>query len=213
MVIRCIFILFLISPGLFCSVDSLEITSSEAIVTQDNDIYGDLKIRISGEEWTDSSVSANVGARIDFKINVETETDYEVIAIKVELPVVNNNPMFNFIIGSVDPKPDVLSGEGLWMANDTAVVWAWFTTESFWSKEMTFSAYVDKIGSDNIDLTVIASKKNDVNYDDAYDSISFSAEKSKISYRTPYFLKIFEKFISYFPIHKVFKCLTSFWVA
>lgn len=176
-----------------CSI-SLENTISAQSNIQNYDLDADLKIRITGGDWTDESFSSEVGETINFKINVQTETDYEVIAIKIELPESNNKPMFTYTIGSVNPKPSLLNGEGVWLANDTDVVWAWFNTEESWSKEMTFSAKIDKGGSDSIDLKVIASKKNDNNCDEAFDSINCNVEKSKLKSRikNPFF--IFRKY-------------------
>jgi hypothetical protein len=87
--------------------------------------------------------------------------------------------MFNYIIGSINPIPNILAWEGIWLANNSQVIWAWFNTNSHWSEEMTFFAKIDKHGPGNINLTVIASKVNDDSYDEAYDSIQITAEKSK----------------------------------
>lgn len=162
---------------------SAENNVSTQLITQNINLEADLKIRIAGGDWIDGSFSSEVGKILDFKINVQTETDYEIIAVKVELPESNNQPMFNYIIGSVDPKPTILDGGGMWLANDTDVVWAWFNTEESWSKEMTFSAKINKGGSGDIDLAVIASKKNDDSCDEAFDSIHCNIEKSRFSYK------------------------------
>jgi hypothetical protein len=88
-----------------------------------------------------------------------------------------------------------LDGEGVWLANDTDVVWAWFNTEEHWSKEMTFSAKINKGGSGNIDLEVIASKKNDNNCDEAFDSIHCNIEKSRVLWKIENSILIFRKHV------------------
>ena len=152
---------------------------NNANIIQTSNLEVDLKIRKTGEDWTDESISAKVQTTLEFKITVETETEYEVIGIQVELPIINSNPMFMYILGSVNPKPDILNGEGIWLANNTHIIWAWFNTDSNWQKEMTFYAKIDKHGSSSVDLTVVASKRNNAGYDDAYDSIHLTAEKNK----------------------------------
>ena len=159
-----------------------------------NNLKADLKIRKTGEDWTDESISAKVGDTLEFKITVETETEYEIIGIQVELPIINNKPMFIYRIGSINPKPDILKGEGIWLANNTHIIWAWFNTEPYWSEEMTFYAKIDKAGSGSIDLTVVASKKNNYGYDDDFDSIQITAEKNKPTYKLKNAIKKFGKY-------------------
>lgn len=192
------------------SINQSKICKTNSPTNLENTIYADLKIQVNNGDWSDQSISTKVGDTLNFKIDVQTETDYEVIAIKIELPMINNQPMFLFTLGTVNPKPDFFEGEGLWFANNTVVGWAWFDTEETWSKTMTFSAEINKPGFGNIDLTVVASKENDNSYDEAYDSISFSAEKDKYlhnlksDFKNPIsFLLDFFKFINMCITHRL----------
>jgi len=203
MVVGCIGLLLLINisitPISGLTLKSIKAQKPESFMPEKtniiltNNLKADLKIRKTGEDWTDESISAKVGNTLEFKITVETETEYEIIGIQVELPIISNKPMFIYIIGSINPKPDILKGEGIWLANNTHIIWAWFNTEPYWSEEMTFYAKIDKQGSGSIDLTVVASKTNNNSYDDAYDSIQITAEKNKPTYKLKNAIKKFGK--------------------
>jgi len=164
-----------------------------------NDLEADLKIRKLGGNWADESITANVGTILEFKINVKTNRDYLTVGILVKLPLIDNTPMFNYVEGSSWPKPIFPIGE--WAANDTDVNWAWFMVDSSWSKEMTFKAKIKKSGSRFVDLTVIAVKDMNGNYDEVYDSVSVTAEKFR-SVRIPHLL--------YQKIWKTFQTITSY---
>jgi len=117
---------------------------------------------------------------LEFKILVETNREYDAIAIRVKLPSVNNNPMFKYDwgilgLGSSEPKPIFPIGE--WTANDTDVCWAWFNVESSWSKTMTFKAKIAKSATKSIELTVYAIKNIHGDYDESHDSISVTGKK------------------------------------
>lgn len=152
----------------------------KANVILTSDLEADLKIRKPGGDWVDEGITANVGTILEFKIAVETNRDYVLVGILVKLPLIDNSPMFNYIEGSSWPKPIFPIGE--WAANDTDVNWAWFLVDSSWSKEMTFKAKIKKTGSNSVDLTVIALKDINGNYDEVYDSTYVTAKKDRSFY-------------------------------
>ena len=183
---------FLILNILFTTVSGLTLESfktqkSEKSMYEDidlflkNNITVDLKIRESGGNWVDDSLTTKVKTEIDFKITVETSREYFAIAILVKLPLIDNNPLFSYDwgtlgLGSSEPKPVFPIGE--WTANNTDVSWAWFLVDSGWSKEMTFQATVVKTGSKTIELKVIGVKDIiEGNIDDAYDLVSITSKK------------------------------------
>jgi len=178
-----IFVLFIILTFSIIPAISLSKTVSNNKLIQNNkDLLVDFKIRNEGEDWINDDLKFDVGTTLEFKVNVEAQRDYEVIAILVTLPTVSKSPMFDYDwgllgLGSSEPKPIFPIGE--WSANDTDVCWAWFIVDSNWEKEMSFKAKIVKSGSKSINLRVIAVKDIIGNYDEINDSISITADKSK----------------------------------
>jgi len=145
-----------------------------------SDLEADLKIRKPGGDWEDQSIIASVGLILDFKITVETNRDYVLVGILVKLPLIDNTPMFNYIEWSSWPMPIFPIGE--WAANDTDVSWAWFIVGPSWEKEMTFKAKIIKTGSSSVELTVIALKDVNGDYDKVTDNTYITAEKNKYTH-------------------------------
>ena len=164
-----------------------------------NDLVSDLRIRESNGIWVDDSINTNVNTMLDFKITVNTNREYLVVAVLVKLPMIDKNPMFiydwgAFGLGSSEPKPIFPIGE--WTANNTDVCWAWLLVDSSWSKEMTFKATITKPGTKPIELIVYGIKDIEGNFDESYDSISVTSKKEKSSViikNRQYFIMILEK--------------------
>lgn len=186
-----VILLFLIVSLSITSVNGLKLTNRLTQNSEKNgnektndilsdNLLADLKIRESGGDWVDDSITTNVKTKLDFKITVETSREYMVVAILVKLPSIDKNPMFSYDwgtlgLGSSEPKPIFPIGE--WTANNTDVIWAWYLVDSSWSKEMTFQATAVKTGSGTIKLSVIGVKDLMGNYDEVYDSVSVTSKK------------------------------------
>jgi hypothetical protein len=140
----------------------------------------DLKIKTTGGDWTDSSIKANVGQEIEFKVTVEISRSYFWLGVLVELPTVDDESMFQYITGSVSPKP--ILPVGVWRANDEEVAWSWFEVSSGWSKTMTFKATIKKGGSKTINLLVAGdySSNGQILEDEASDSVDITVDKSRV---------------------------------
>ena len=162
----------------------LDKCKSQIDTFEKNNLNIDLKIKGPEEGWLDDSLSTEVNKKIEFKINVETNREYKAVAILVKLPLVGNNPMFNYDwgllgLGSSKPKPSLANPNcfGDWTANDTDVCWAWLLVDNGWSEEMTFQAITKKTSTKTIELKVYGVKDIHGNIDEAYDSISITVKK------------------------------------
>lgn len=119
-------------------------SESDSIVT------ADLKIKPPSGDWADNSITGDVGDTIEFQVNLELSRPYIWFGAVVELPKVNDEPMFRNI-RSISPKP--IFPFGSWRVSDTEVGWSWFgINESSWSKTPTFKATINKKGSQTINL-------------------------------------------------------------
>jgi hypothetical protein len=162
----------------------LKISDKNTVSNNNSELFANLYVRETGGTWEDGAFSVDVGTMLEFKVTVETQRDYVVIAILVTLPVNGNYPVFNYDwgllgLGSSEPKPIFPIGE--WSASNTEVTWAWFIVDTSWSKEMTFNAKIVRSGSNSVDLKVVAVKDVQGNYDECLDSISITGERSRIT--------------------------------
>jgi len=199
-----VFIFFLIIILFSSSVNCVSIDNIKYIKSNEEEnklnfsnINSNIKIRNVGGEWTDS-LNTKTGSIVEIKIDADIEIDYKVIAILIELPEIDESPMFSYIEGTASPKPIFPIGD--WQANDTQITWSWYLVSSAWSKEMSFKAIVQKSGSKSIDLTVIAVKDMNGNYDEIHDSVDIIVERSRPRFFQNFgihldFLKIFNRLL------------------
>jgi hypothetical protein len=154
--------------------DSLKcITIALDNVNKGDDLSSDLKIKKADGSWEDHHVTANVGSILEFKIIVNSSKEYPGVLILIELPTINDNPMFNYINDSASPIPGLL--EGHFEASDTEIIWIWYLINEFWSKEMTFKAKIVQSGMSTVKLTVLGLIDID-HYDYANDSVEVTGK-------------------------------------
>jgi len=150
------------------------IASSTNIEVSSNGIVkADLKVRVAGGDWKDSSINAQVGQTLEFKITVEISRSYIWFGILVDLPEVNNNPMLKYKIGSASPLPlDV---------NDEEIKWSWINIDSPWNKETSFKVKIERGGSKTVNLLVGGTYNSNgkIMEDEKSDSVDITVEKGK----------------------------------
>lgn len=143
-------------------------------------INADLKIKTPDGEWVDDSVELNVGDTVEFSITAQVSRNYFWFGMLVELPTVNNQPMFEVDFDSVSDKP--VLPFGTWRGSNKELAWSWFEVSSSWSKTVSFEATVKKSGSLNINLIVGGDyvENSQIKEDSGSDSIDVSSKgKSK----------------------------------
>lgn len=130
-------------------------------ITQSNSLLVDLKVRKTGTKWEDESFTATINDELELKIEIESTLDdgHQGVSVAVLLPVVNGEPMFNFVKGSASPGlPNLL------IKSDEAMIWWYFSIEET-SKIMTFRAVLKESGTKSIDLYVDSAVPEDSNND------------------------------------------------
>lgn len=137
-------------------------------------VTADLKVRSLGGSWSDSGIKAEVGETLEFKITVEISRSYTWIGVLVELPTVNNKPMFEYKVGSASTIP--------WDKNSEEIKWMWLSVGSSWSKEITFKEKVLRGGgTKTINLIVggIYGSGGETEEDEKSDSVDVTVENGR----------------------------------
>ena len=120
-------------------------------------LAADLKIRKQNPDgswgnWQDNSITATVGTKLEFKIDVSSTLSHRYLGVFVTvfLPEINGSPMFTYIAGSASDPFNLLE------ANDKEVVWSYVAVHLASPKEMTFKAKIVKPGSKSVNSTVFS---------------------------------------------------------
>jgi hypothetical protein len=113
-----------------------------------DDLEADLKIRTVGGEWIDGSLSADVGAKLEFSIRISSllSTGHEGVFVVVLLPKIDEDPMFTYSVGSSSDPPI--------HADNEVLIWIYTELASNSPKELMFQARIAKSGTGRVDLTV-----------------------------------------------------------
>lgn len=161
------------APSIFRK--NLFLNEKTEILNDDANLTGDLKIRTSGGSWQDNSLTADVGTTLEFKIDSSANRDYTLFTVVIGLPIINEEPMFDYIELSAGPIPGPL--KGFFEASDTDVIWVWYMIETSWSEEMTFKAKIKKPGTGTVNLYVVGIIDLDEGfYDDVTDAVQVTGE-------------------------------------
>jgi hypothetical protein len=121
--------------------------------TQSSDLINcDLKIRKSGGNWQDTSISAKKGETLEFKAIFTLNKDYKELIISFLLSD-EDTKIFNYVELSASPVPNL--DEGFVIGMNDAVLWIWKNVNSDWDKEMTFKVKIKEKGKINVLLNVI----------------------------------------------------------
>jgi len=200
-IIIVLFITLILSNSFVFSVNGINISKNNKEESS-NGLTVDFYIQKSDGSGHYNTIDVKTEDLLEFKINVKSSVDYITVAVFIELPLVNNNPMFEYDwgllgLGSSDPKP-IGFPIGEWTANNTNVSWAWFFVASSWSKDMSFKAMVKKTGSEYVKIKVYGMKDVDGKDDEFFDEIKVNSKKNNkpvfldyISCRKP-FLPLFK---------------------
>jgi len=125
------------------------------------DIECDIKAKTtSSSSWQDSSVTAAVNTKVDFKIEM-TAPNADII-VAVLLPYVNDEPLLDYVILSGSEIPII--------AGDSTIIWGF--TAGHAPSTITYQCKVKKTGTGTVELAV-ADIENEV---DDEDSISVTGK-------------------------------------
>lgn len=177
--IKIFFVLLFLITLLSGSLKGISIINS----VEENSFFSEsidveFKVKKPGSNWEDESLTADVDAVLDFKIEVQTHRRYEGVGIYVTLPTVGGSNMFEYVSDSSSPKP--VLPFGIWDADNSSVMWFWFKTGSSWFKEASFKAYIRKEETKDVDVKVtgvISFDPDDPLFDEAFDSVEVTGEE------------------------------------
>jgi len=197
------FVIFVLLGSFIFPVSGMTFIKNNNVETDSSNVLTvDFYIQKSDGSGHYDKIDVKTEELLEFKINVKSSRDYLTVAVFIELPLVNDDPMFEYDwgllgLGSSDPKP-IGFPLGEWTANDTDVSWAWFLVSPSWSKDMSFKAKVKKTGSEYVNLKVYGMKDTNGNDDEFFDEIRINSKKNNkpvflnyFSCRKP-FLSLFE---------------------
>lgn len=118
------------------------------------DVEGDLKAKTPTGEWQDISVTASVGTKLDFKIDMTVEN--AAILVFILLPYIDGSAMFNYVLGSGSSIP--------FFIDDSVVIWGF--TAGHAPSTITFKAKIKKTGTADVGLSVV-DKDNEITDEDS----------------------------------------------
>jgi len=152
-----IFIVISVSPA--ASINITKISNDNSLFNSSNDVNGDIKARTSGGSWQDSSLTADTGSQIEFKLEISSPGGG--ILITVVFPTINDESMFNYVIGSASHIP--FHNDGV------SIMWG-FASDT--PDTIVFKAKVVKKGTGDVQ-SIVCDIPND-EYDD--DSIRITGQ-------------------------------------
>jgi len=142
-----------------------------------SEITGNIQIREVGGSWTDSSLTADVGKAIEFKISSYISREYVLYTIIISLPKNGDEEVFDYMELSASPIPSPL--KGMFDASNTDVIWIWYQVDSSWDKDLTFKAYLRESGTYDISLSIVGIYDLDSGeYDEFSDNIQIIGQGS-----------------------------------
>lgn len=170
------FIILMMSSGIASNEDNdnfptnnkIHINTKEIIANQfDDNIWEEMYVR----EYPDGDfvwdLYVDIGTEVQFDIQIQSELilGHDFVFSVVQLPLINNEPMFDYVEGSAWWPLTYLLG-----ASDTEVLWCFPHVGFLIVKTMRFNAIVNKPGSPNVDLTIF-SLIPDTTEDPSYDHV------------------------------------------
>jgi hypothetical protein len=106
-----------------------------------SDISGDIKARIPGSDWQDTSLTADTGTKLNFKIDITSSGGGIVVAVLI--PYINEEPMLSYVLGSSSNIP--------FFIDETAVMWGFSGGAP---AQLTFDLKVLKSGYGDVQSSV-----------------------------------------------------------
>jgi hypothetical protein len=116
------------------------------MVSYQNNISFDLKIREENGEWKDENLTAYIGSVIEFEIKIDTNRGYPLLTAILKLPSTNDGPMFDYIENSEDSSRPT----SIFEASDEEVVFIWLPYLFLKPITCTFEARIQEIAYGNI---------------------------------------------------------------
>ena len=106
-----------------------------------NAINIDIQARISGGEWQDSTLTADNGEEVEFKLNLVSSGGG--ILVVFLYPMINDEPMIEYKLLSASPAPEIV--------DDTFLMWGFVSSAP---SQITFKANLKKSGTANAESSI-----------------------------------------------------------
>ncbi len=125
--------------------------------------------------WVSNSITADIQTELEFSLSVSTTRmfGYEFVFVTINLPDINNIPMFSYVEDSASDPINLL------FADDYELVWIYAHIGPLTPRELTFRAIVEQVDIELVNLTVFALNP-DTTEDQSIDSIQVTGTQPPV---------------------------------